>query len=236
MRNLLALIILIGMITLGCKGSDPVEPEVPIIPDKIVPEAALLTFPEQNAICISGTGNSVNQSTVVFKWSQAKNAEQYEISLKNLVTGSSVTQLSVTPELAIAIQRGTPYSWFVISKSKDGNTAASAVWKFYNSDSGTLSHPPFPADQMLPSFGSIVTPENGKIKLSWKGTDTDNDIVSYDIYFGTSANPELLKAAHTTENLPEVSVLTKTTYFWKVLTRDAKGNTSESETFRFTTF
>jgi hypothetical protein len=232
MKYLLNLVLIVTALITGCGGGESEGPEEPA---KIIPDVALLTFPEQNAICISGTGSSAIQNTVTFKWTAAKNAERYDVSVKNLVSGISTIHSSVQPELAITISRGTPFSWFVISKSSDGSTTNSAVWKFYNSNEGSLSSPPFPVDEMTPSLGRVVTPENGKIKLSWKGSDPDNDIVNYEIYFSATANPALLKGTHTTDNLPDVAVAAKTKYFWKIVTRDAKGNTSESETLQFTT-
>ena len=222
----------IGIILTSCGGGKSDAPENP---QKITPDAALLTFPEQNALCISGAGNSDNESMVVFKWNTAKNAVAYDVSVKNLVNGSLTTLSSDKSELAISILRSTPYSWFVISKSKDGLIATSPTWKFYNSGAGVVSYPPFPADEMAPASGVTVMPENGKIKLSWKGSDTDNDILNYDVYFGTLASPPLLSALQTAQSLNEVSVVAKTKYYWKVVSRDSKGNTSDSDVVQFST-
>ena len=80
-----------------------------------------------------------------------------------------------------------------------------------------------------------ITPVAGKITLQWTGSDVDNDILNYDIYLGTTASPGLLKAAQTGLSLPDVAVNANTTYYWKVITRDSKGNTSDSGVYVFYT-
>lgn len=72
--------------------------------------------------------------------------------------------------------------------------------------------------------------------LRWKGADVDNDISTYDVYFGTDANPPVIqtKLPATTSSIADVTVVAGTKYFWRVVTKDAKGNSSSSEIFQFT--
>jgi len=56
----------------------------------------------------------------------------------------------------------------------------------------------------------------------------DNDILVYDVYFGTSTSPAFLRGNITESELPDLSVTANTTYYWKVVSRDPKGNTSDS--------
>jgi hypothetical protein len=61
----------------------------------------------------------------------------------------------------------------------------------------------------------------------------DNDIAGYDVYFGANPSPALYQG-----NLaPTVTTLSVTvttnTYYWKVITKDGKGNSSDSGVFKF---
>jgi len=198
------------------------------------PTAVTLTFPAQNSACTTGTVISATQSTIVFTWNSASNADSYEIDIKNLLTSTIVTQTVTTNQYTATLLRDTPYSWYVVSKSNSSSTTAkSDVWKFYNAGLGTISHPPFPADALTPTFGQNVTATAGAIKLSWAGSDPDNDIAGYDVYFGTTATPALSKANVTDMFLNGVSVTSGTTYYWKVITKDNQGNTSDSGVFQF---
>jgi hypothetical protein len=71
--------------------------------------------------------------------------------------------------------------------------------------------------------------------LQWKGTDADNDIQNYDVYMGINTNVAIIKSQNTTTSLADVSVNANTTYYWKVISRDGKGNTSDSGLYEFKT-
>ena len=221
MRNFIYIAIACFILT-GCSKKKTDGPA-------LEPGQALLVFPEQNALCITGTGTSSMQSTVVFKWNNAVNAGSYDLVIKNLLTGVSDIKSVPATEASVALLKNTPYSWFVVSKSASGNkTAQSDAWKFYNSEDGVLSYAPFPADELSPATGQVAS-LNSKITLSWKGSDTDHDILNYDVYFGTADNPPLVYKGVKETRLENIFVTSKMKYYWRVLTRDAKGNTSESD-------
>jgi hypothetical protein len=204
-------------------------------PPILVQSKAMLTSPAQNEPCTSGSVISYTQSAVQFKWNKAENADSYDIVIKNLLTGLSKTY-SAGSELqeAIALDRNVPYSWYVLSKFATINlTVQSDTWKFYNPGPASMFYAPYPADAMLPAFGQNISATNGKITLSWKGTDADNDIVGYDVYFGTTAIPALLSPNITNSTLADLPVNSNIVYYWKVVTKDAKGNTSNSGIYQF---
>jgi hypothetical protein len=202
-------------------------------PDK-KPVKAKLSFPIQNEACTSGTIISNAQSSIVLKWAPSENTDSYEAVLKNLETGASTTQTSSTNELQVTIARNTPYSWYVVSRlAGTSSTAQSDTWKFYNSGPAVQSHAPFPAEMVSPAIGGSVNAVNGKITLDWNGADVDNDISSYDVYLGTTATPALLLGNVTESILNEVAVTGNATYYWKIVTKDAKGNTSDSGIYQF---
>ena len=217
----------------SCGGGGKSNNPTPAIP----PSAAILAFPNQDAVCISGDVISASQSTVQFKWNPASNTDSYMLTYKNLLTGSVSTQSTTQTQLGVVLLRNTPYSWFVTSIAKSiSTTASSDTWKFYNSGAGVVTYPPFPADNLYPATGQFITvPASGTITLSWMGSDPDNDITNYDIYFGTTPVPPLLKSANIGTTLSNVLVSSATTYYFQIVTRDSNNNTSASDIIQFNT-
>ena len=215
------------ILLLGCgKGSNPT-------PQPVTPGQVSLTFPLQNSACTTGTVLSNTQSSITFTWNVSTNTDSYEVDIKNLLTSTVITQTATTNQLTVTLSRNTPYSWYVISKTaKSANISQSATWKFYNSGLGVTSHPPFPADVVAPLFGQSLAATT-TTNLSWTGSDADSDIVGYDVYFGTSTTPPLLKSNVTDMFLNGVTVASGNTYYWKITTKDSQGNTSDSDVFQF---
>lgn len=220
------IIIFMALILIGCKKK----------PDPILnPTKTILILPAMGELCTTGAVISPTKSTVSFNWNAAQNTDSYQISIKNLLTDQIITQS--TPEISIAIEldRNTPYSWSVKSISNTSQVVEqSESWKFYNSGPGEVSYAPFPAEIVAPVMGQNVNSSSAKVKLEWKGSDVDKDIKSYDVYFGTSA-PVLIKQDVEDSFLADINVAAKTQYYWKIVTRDRKGNTSDSGVYRFKT-
>jgi hypothetical protein len=207
----------------------------PVTPPAGAPGMAVLVFPAQNEVCTQGVVISATQSSIPLKWVAAKLAGSYEVTIKNLEKGTITTQTTSATQLDVTLERNAPFSWYVTSKTSASTiTAKSEVWKFYNPGPGTLSYAPFPAEAVNPSIGAGITAVGGKITLSWTGADADNDINGYDVYFGTiSTNMAIIKSGAGEMVLNGVEVTSGNTYFWKVITKDAKGNTSASGMFNF---
>ena len=61
----------------------------------------------------------------------------------------------------------------------------------------------------------------------------DNDIIEYEVFFGTTPTPTTSIGTVADDSLSDVAVASGNTYYWKVITEDSIGNTSESEVFQF---
>lgn len=228
------LILLLFSVILGCKKSKPGDtPEpTPPVPQAPAPEKAVLTSPAMNEPCLSGVSVSALESSVVFSWTAAKNAESYDLVLKNLLTNATSTHAAGQTTLKVNLLKNTPYSWFVKAKtSKTTTVSQSDTWKFYNSGDGSVTYAPFPAEIISPVYAANLAATN-KVTLKWTSSDVDNDIVSHAVYFGTSATPALFNESIIAKEL-DVTVTSNTTYYWRVVTRDATGNTSDSGIFQF---
>ncbi|MVT09840.1 hypothetical protein [Chitinophaga tropicalis] len=220
-----SLTIFLMILALACKKDEEPVP---------APTKATLTFPAENAACTSGTVVTDSTASITFTWNASENTDKYELSYRNLITRVLTSQIVTTNQAAVTLSRNTPYSWYVRSIGDHStDTAQSDTWKFYMSGPGTISYSPFPAAITLPVFNQSLPFSTGKVKLAWTGSDVDNDITGYDVYFGTTTTPPLLQANVTTMFINGVTITPATTFYWKVITHDAEGNTSDSGLYSF---
>ena len=215
-------------------GDDPGPDPDPEPVQVAVPSAATLVFPDNNSECNEGVVINDTQSQVLFQWNSSQNTDSYEVNLKDLNTNNSSRTVSNTNSLNITLLRGNPYEWFVVSRANGTNeTTSSATWRFYNEGPGVANYAPFPAVAVSPPRGATIT-STGTVSLEWEGSDVDNDLVEYEVYFGTNTEADTLLET-LADNTLETTVTTGQgiVYYWRVLSRDSAGNTSFSEIFEF---
>jgi hypothetical protein len=213
----------------GGNGEGPDSQPTPIP----APSATTLVFPANNSECNEGEVLNETQSRVLFQWNASQNTDTYQVNVRNLNTNRTSITNSTTNEAAIVLLRGVPYEWFVVSSANGtSETASSALWKFYNAGVGTTNYAPFPAIAQFPVRGSELA-ASGTISLQWEGADVDGDITGYDVFIDAGQEaPETLLAS-TSETSASFETDAGTTYTWKVVTKDASGNSTESELFNF---
>jgi hypothetical protein len=222
MKRILGFIVILFIVSCGKKAPVP------------APGKASLTTPLKDQPCLTGTVISATESTVTFSWAAADNTNSYDLSIRNLLTQTEVTQAVATNSATVKLLRNTPYSWYVTSKSaKTSAVTKSDIWKFYNAGPGVVTYAPFPAEITAPAFGAAMEAGTTKVNLSWKGSSVSSNIVAYDVYFGPSNNPALYRNHITDSFVNDVTVGANTTYYWRVVTIDANGNISDSGTYNF---
>jgi len=231
MRKILGLLSAAALLLVSCGGGDaPTSEPPPVVVTP--PSAATLVFPDNNTECNEGTVLNENQSVVTFRWTDAENADTYELNLKNLDTNNTARTNANSNSAEVTLLRGTPYEWFVVSRANGTQeTATSPTWKFYNQGPGVENYAPFPAEAVAPARGATVA-ASGTITLEWTGSDVDDDLADFEVFFGTDA-AALSSIGTTTENTIETSITASTVHFWRVVSRDSQGNSSQSEIFEF---
>jgi uncharacterized protein (TIGR02145 family) len=132
------------------------------------------------------------------------------------------TETSYTlPQLA----GGTLYYWKVVAKDSYGNQIPGPLWMF---TTGL-----FPPELIFPEDYSDNAPWFPKFK--WSGNYAGD--LTYDLYIGTSSNPELYAGDITSESYHHLEQLIKgQTYYWKVVSKNEIGDTAESPIQQFTVF
>lgn len=227
MKKLICLLSLLFII-FGCEKDDT-SPDIPK-----EPTAVNLVFPYESSLCNEGTNVTSNESTVLFEWKNGENTDTYKLNIKNLDSGKNSIYETSNNKYAVILLRETSYEWHIISLSNTVNeTAQSSVWKFYNAGEGIQSYTPFPAEIISPTMAETITNSPSEITLDWEGDDVDDDIVSYNLYFGTEKTPILFKSNLKESILNNVQVSLNTIYYWKIMTIDSRGNKSNSETYQF---
>ncbi len=215
----------VGLLLLGCSKDSPPKP----------PVAALLSFPEQNSECTTGIDLNAVTSQVEFRWQTASNTDTYELRVTNVNSGVSQTVTTAALSARLPLEKGALHRWNVVTRNeKTEITATSDTWQFYNAGSQT-TYAPFPAEIVSPESGaSVIRDINNEITLQWIGADVENDIAGYEIYLDTNNPPTTLVGSPSVSiNNLQVSVMSNTVYYWKVITRDREENTSDSGVFSF---
>jgi hypothetical protein len=218
------LIVFISLLFTACKKDSPKPPE-----------AAVLTSPEQNALCTTGVTITPTTSRVEFIWQTANNTNTYELRVTNLLTGNTQTVNTQSTSAELILDKGAPYSWVIITRNTEvQETVSSTTWQFYNAGS-QITHAPFPAQIIAPFSGaSVVRDINGEITLEWSGADVDNDIAGFEVFVDTSSPPGVLAASPSpTVSTIKIITIANSVYYWKVITIDSEGNRSDSGVYSF---
>lgn len=215
------------IILLGCKKD---------LPDP--PGKTTLVEPAKNEECSPVASSSGTENRIRFNWQSGGHTDSYELHITNLITGVSAQRNSNGTTETVPLEKGTPFSWFVISKNaQTTDRVLSETWAFYSPGAQT-DHVPFPAEIISPEPGATVFKDlNNEIELKWSGTDIDGDIASYEIYFSDQTPPNVLVAnPDATAMSLKVTAVSGTVYYWKVITEDTAGNLSHTGILDFKVF
>ncbi len=224
-------ILCLAVFVFGCKDTTddgPLDGQINGAEDP--PNGVLLVFPHEDSLCNEGEDPTPTESTVFFEWIPNDNAESYTLTIENLDSGS-VSQYETSDFIfPVTIQRAMAFRWFV-TYELFGETKESAAWNFYNAGPGVQTYAPFPAEIISPSMAETIATTTS-VTLDWSGSDVDDDIVAYDVYFGIDNPPSLNTSDISTDELT-VSVAAGNIYYWSIVTKDAEGNSSESGVYQF---
>jgi parallel beta-helix repeat protein len=126
----------------------------------------------------------------------------------------------------------TQYYWKIVAWDNYGLSSSGPIWSFTTEE--PPNNPPYVPSNSIPSNGATDVLIDSD--LSWTGGDPDTgDIVTYDVYFGTTTPPPLVADGQTeaTYNLP--TLIYSTTYYWKIVSKDNHGATTPGPIWSFTT-
>jgi len=229
-------IVLLSFLALSCGGSDDGSGPV----DTADPTSATLVFPLESSVCTEGKDFTDTTSTITFRWKAGSNTTDYKLLVTDVSDNNTVKEYSIRstqPEVSLDVEsmrRGSQYKYKVVSSNRNTtNTAESTEWSFFNAGVAVISYAPFPATAIAPERGEELAATTA-VTLKWNGLDVDgaDDIVGYDVYFGTTDSPALLTSV-TAATVTGVEVASGNTYYWRIVTKDKSDNESGSATFSF---
>lgn len=203
----------------GCKKDSPKAPE-----------AVTLVAPEKNSECTPVESTNGTSSVIQFSWLASEHTDRYELRVTDLETGTVQTRTTSATTETLSLTKGRPFSWVVVSSNSESDkTVTSGSWYFYNPGAET-SYAPFPAEIISPEPGATVFRDiNNEVTLNWSGADIDGDILQFEIFFSKENPPEeIIATLDGNTDTRDVSVDADTVYYWKVVTTDSEGNTSDS--------
>jgi hypothetical protein len=130
------------------------------------------------------------------------------------------------------LEYDTKYYWQIIATDDEGETTEGPIWYFT-----TIEEPNFP-----PNEPSNPEPEDNAENiaidtvLTWTGGDpNEEDTVTYDVYFGTIEDPGLVSEDQTATSYNPGILGYETHCYWKIITEDEYGETTEGPIWSFTT-
>ncbi|MEZ0180923.1 hypothetical protein AB9T89_01665 [Flavobacterium oncorhynchi] len=231
MKNFIYLSI-IGFLFAACGGGggdDPVTPPV----TNTAPTVPVLVSPTDGKLCLD--------NTVSLQWNQSTDTEkdpivyQIQVAKDNGFTQIVNTLNNSTVSSSLSLEKNTAYYWRVqAADSKGLSSAYSATFKFYTAGTAVVNHLPFAPELVQPVINSALSTATAALK--WKASDVDaNDILTYDVYFGTTNPPTAKVTENTSASSFDVTLEAAKEYFWKVVVKDNKGGETVGQVWKFKT-
>jgi len=95
------------------------------------------------------------------------------------------------------------------------------------------NNPPYEPSNPVPNNGAIDVSID--IDLSWTGGDPDGDDVLYDVYFGDYSPPPKVVTKQSDTTYDPGILKSATTYYWKIISWDNQGSSTEGPIWDFPT-
>ncbi|WP_291286472.1 hypothetical protein [Flavobacterium sp.] len=228
MKKFISLTI-IGLLFAACGSDDSGSPEAA----NEAPTVPALKLPVDNKLCVD--------NTVSFQWDLStdsnKDAITYQIQVAKENTFAQIAKSSevTTNTTSIALEKNTAYYWRVKATDSKGLASTySSTFKLYTSGDAVVNHLPFSPELIQPVINSVLNTTTAILK--WSATDVDsNDVLTYDVYFGTTNPPTAKVAENTSSTSFDVTLTTSKEYFWKVVVKDNKGGETIGQIWKFKT-
>lgn len=194
------------------------------------PSEVTLIFPTENLLCIN--------NTIDFDWSDAIDPEnddiEYIFTLGTDISLNTVLERRTLTEskLTLTLDKATAYYWKIEALDINNNQGTSSeTFAFITQGEVIENYVPFAATVLSPENETMIN--EGTIFLSWNAEDiNNNDILTYELYFGEGSTPTLISNNLSSKNY-EVTIESGKTYSWKVNVKDQNGAKSIGQVWTF---
>lgn len=202
----------------GGSGGDSPDPE----PENNAPKVPTLVYPSANLLCID--------NSIEFKWNAATDPDgdpvtyQLQIAKDNQFTQIVQSVSNSSTVKLFSLEKGVAYYWRVSAKdTKNLTSAYSTVNSFYTEGDGVSNYLPFSPEIVAPTLNAIVTDTSATLEWNASQVTGDTDPLTFDVYFGTTETPTTSVASNQAAKTLNVSVVSGTSYYWKVVVKEFKG-------------
>lgn len=209
-------------------GDDTTSP----IETNLAPSIPTLVYPTNNLLCIN--------NTLDFEWNASTDSNgddityNIQISKDNQFAQIDFTASTSSTIHTFTLQKGIAYYWRVkATDSRNASSNYSSTFNLYTEGEGVSNHLPFSPELVNPLLNAIE--QSGSINLEWVGSDTDNDPLTFDVYFGTENPPTNLVAENQNESSLNVNTISATNYYWKIVVKDDNGGNTIGQIWNFRT-
>lgn len=202
-------------------------------PKNTAPTTPTLVTPTDNKLCVD--------NTVIFQWNNSTDTStdvityQIQIAKDNQFSQIAKSTEGTANSQTIALEKNTAYYWRIkATDNKNLSSDYSITYKFYTAGEAVINHLPFAPELVQPAINTILN--TAKATLKWNATDVDvNDVLVYDVYFGTVNPPTQKVVENKAANSVEVTIEAAKAYFWKVVVKDNKGGETQGQIWKFKT-
>ena len=224
MKNIVSIILVILVTSCSDSGGDPIDSNTP-------PTTPVAVSPSNNSIC--------QPEDLEFEWMASSDADGdelvYEIELSEDPDFNSIYKSGKTTSTSkvFSVQKGTHYFWRVKAEDDNGSSSDySDTFQFISEAEAETNYIPFSPELVAPNEGTEL--DGTSVSLEWICSDADNDTLSYDIYFGTTQNPEKTDSDWSSTSITYSNLSADMTYYWYVVAKDGSGSSSTSKLWTFT--
>ena len=229
MRKFILLIVVVLLCACSKSDDNPVPPPTEEETLNTAPTVAVKVYPTNGLLC--------TENPLEFRWNSATDKEgdaiTYEIEVAsdaaftNIIEKASVNGTNKT----ITLEKGIEVHWRVRAKdSKNEYGDYSPYWTFYTEGEGITNYLPFTPTPLHPILNTKVS--GSSVILEWSSTDVDGDPLVYDVYFGPTTPPIIVKEDNM-EATYEVNIEMEQTYYWQIIVKDGKGGESVGDIWKF---
>lgn len=221
---------ILGLLISACGGGSD-DPETPEVNE--APSVPTLTTPTDNKLCVDNTVN--------FQWNASTDVNKDVITYQiQVAKDNAFSQIIKTAEVStnntsLGLDKNTAYYWRIkATDSKGLSSTFSATFKLYTSGEAVVNHLPFAPELVSPVINAALN--TATVSLKWTASDVDaTDILTYDVYFGTTNPPTAKVAENASTTSVDVTVEATKQYFWKVVVKDNKGGETIGQIWKFKT-
>lgn len=223
-KYIFIILIVSALFSCGGDGEDLPANNIPSIPSLINPLNDLLC----------------TDNTVIFNWNASSDLDgdiiNYTIQVSKdkdftqIVEDIKIAQTTIT----LTLDKGKAYYWRVkATDTSNDSSEYSSIFQFYTEGKAVQNYAPFLPELIAPALNSVI--QSSAVILKWDAQDFDNDVLTYDVYFGQE-NPPLQKVGNAqTDSQLSVNVISSTNYYWKVVALDGKGGKTIGQVWNFKT-